>query len=388
MKQILLATLYCLLLFPTVSSAQYATINYDYERNYFGENQPLPAETDIIFTGEIPEGIHMIEVSIYNDKGKEGREPLKSTLWRKPPNSNSGLFNAPVNYSLKSGKKYDITINYYKHLSDAEKEKVFQQLSSTLDAYLDQTLGVKKKTIKLNRKTREIIADMNEIVTTGLDFYRSPTVGTFPGFSDIVHQKIDNLESRKLSEGAHLYDAEDKETARRMYRKSLTDDLKKMVHSEVRFVMNHEMGVLTDVRRIDDYRVEDKPSWFTVNVGYGGVYLDGKLDNTSSFGNAPYAGIGVPLSTSSVAPRFLRNASLSVGLFLKNFENDEREEISGPVFNRPIYAGLDYRIFQFVSLNVGASILEGTDENNDSDIFIRPFLGVSARINISMSLGK
>lgn len=373
------------------SFAQYTTMSFDYEKNRFGENQPLPAEKPLIITGLTPPNIDIVEIKIFTAKGKAGREALGTATWKRPFNKSSDDFSLPVNYELKASKKYDLMISFYEQITPGQRQEIYAQLTTTLDAYLLQSFNYKKEGIKLVRNTKEMMADMNEIVTAGLSMYRSRTLQNFNGFSDIVRQKLEQLEKTNFSKAKHIYTTGQQSEQKNAYRDQLISELKKLIHAEVRFVLNHELAILVDSRYIDDYPTEDRSSYFALNIGYGGVYLNDKIDDFNSFGDSPYIGVGLPFSTSTIAPRFFQNASLTLGVFTRNFENDQGEKITGPIFDRPIYAGLDYKLFQFVRINLGAALLEKISNNgaeSSSNLLIRPFIGVSGKINISVDLDK
>jgi len=66
------------------------------------------------------------------------------------------------------------------------------------------------------------------------------------------------------------------------------------------------------------------------------------------------------------------------------------------IVGRPVYLGLDYKLFEFVRFNAGAAFLEKTEMivsgaeagQTNTKAFIRPFVGLSARIDLSIGFGK
>ena len=96
--RIFLSTLFLAAAFLNHLNAQYATVNFDYEKARFGENQPLPAETPIVFTGPATADIDIVEVRIYSSKGKEKRDPLTFADWKRPKDKSGATnFNVLVN---------------------------------------------------------------------------------------------------------------------------------------------------------------------------------------------------------------------------------------------------------------------------------------------------
>ena len=143
-----LSVLALMLLFFSQATAQYATVNFDYEKARFGENQPLPAETPIIFTGPITADIDIVEVRVFSPKGKEKREPLTLADWKRPKDKSGATnFNVLVNYKLRASKKYDIEVTYFRLISDKERQALASRLSQTVDTYIDSQMSSGDKRI-------------------------------------------------------------------------------------------------------------------------------------------------------------------------------------------------------------------------------------------------
>ena len=393
MKKIICSFLCALFLF-TSTEAQYTLVQFDYEMLSFNENKPLPSEVKLVFSGDAGQATDMVEVKIFGNKNKDNREALATGFWKRREVEGATTFKVPVNYKLQAAKKYDLHVNYYKSISDAERQQLYAALSNNLDAYLSQSFGAGKKSIKLSSKTKQVMHDINQIVVQALAPYRNTSNAYhFEGFSDIVRQKLEAIEDAKLTNAKNVVNVEDKHAARLQYRDQLTGELKKLVRSELAFSLNTELVKLVDRREIEDYETEKRPGYFAVNVGYGAVYLDGNIDNLT-YGTSPYIGLSFPLATSTLAPKFFRNASFAFGIFMSNLENENDEKVTGPIIKRPFYFGLDYKLFQFVRFNAGGVLLEeqegsgGPVSELSNRIFVQPFIGLSARFNIQLSLEK
>ena len=89
---------------------------------------------------------------------------------------------------------------------------------------------------------------------------------------------------------------------------------------------------------------------------------------------------------------------MNVGVFINNFKDDSGVELTGPIFKRPYYVGLGYKVFRFVRVNAGATFLEdistaGVNGINDltgleDRVVIRPMIGISAEIKLWTSLAE
>ncbi len=363
--------------------AQHATVVYNYERNYFNENQPLPAESHFLLSGAITEDVTLVGVEIY--KPQKRNKPLYATDWKRPAGSDAVLFSLPVNYKLRGNGEYDIKITYMRNLSQAEREYLKVRLFQTLDSYLSSSLQVNRNNIKLLRSSRDMMNDMNTIVEDGLQIYKNRSGLEFDGFSDIVKGKLAQIEDVKLKKGKFLFGKSKKES-KALYVQQLINDLEQVVHNETEQYLNSELMTVSDAKWITDYPTGKAPGGLSVNVGYGGVYFDGDFDDMD-YDAAPFVGVSLPFGRTAFSS-FLGNASLSAGVFLTNMENENGETVTGPIIDRPSYLALGYRLFRFVRFNVGATFLETETSAGDNDLSVRPFVGLSAEINLSVGIGK
>ena len=373
---------------------QYATVTFDPAMRTFNNFEPLPSEEDMMFTGAVPANVNVVEFQFFRGKNKDYKDPLYVANWERGAGDKSVSFKLPINYKLNANKKYDIRVKYFQKVEKTNREKIYGALKNNLDAYLGQTLQSSNKKIKLTKSSKEMMKDLNTIVNYGLREYRVTNGIPFEGFSDLVKGQINAIDDKNLNEV--LFDASNtsQAMASAKYRDQLIRDLQTLIHSEVRFVLNSDISRLINQYDIPDIKTESRNGYFSINVGYGAVYIDGNIDNLE-YGTAPYVGLAFPLSTSTIAPKFFRNASITLGIFTKNFKDiGDRGTITGPIVKRPIYLGLDYKLFQFIRFNVGAAALEeesantGTVSGIENRVFFRPFVGLSAKINLSIGLDK
>ena len=363
---------------------QSASVVYNYERNHFNENQPLPAETYFVLSGAIGSDISIVDVEIYRPRHKENAKPLFETVWKRPFKDQKEVFTLPVNYKLRNGNKYDFKITYYRSITDAEKEYIRLKLLQSLDSYLLGAVEVKKRSVRLLKPRRQIISDLNAIVSDGLINYRSRTELQFDGFSDVVRNKLEQIEDADLNKGKFLFQ-NGKKDARTQYANKLLQDLVAAVHTEAEQYLNTDLAATYDSKMVDDYPTERNKLTFSVNGGYGGVYFDGNFDDLD-YDGAPFVGLSFPLGRKAFSP-FWSNTSLSVGVFVTNMEDNDGNTITGPLIKRPFYVGLGYKVFKFIRLNAGATFLEKENKSGSDDLMIRPFVGASAEFNISISAG-
>lgn len=381
------------------TNAQYTTVTFDFDKSYFGENQPLPAERSMMFSGAIPSEINMVEVSIFSYKGKDSRRPLYTNLWRQAKDGNAKVFNLPMNQKLRASTKYDIEITYFKAVSESERMVLNERLTEKLHSFIDFSLTDGKKGIKLIKSEKKMVKAMNEMVQKDMQHYRNAVQVPYVGFSELVAMKLKQIKSTsiKVEKAKAETKAERKSienAAKSQLRQNLINELKELVSKETADITAGDWSVIADSRYVDNYETEGKQSSFAVNFGYGGVYLSGKVSDNLTYGNSPYLGLSFPLGNTTFAPKILSNSSITLGAFVNNFKDENNNVVTGPVFGRPIYLGLDYKLFQFVRFNAGATLLEGmkaTDELNTDftkTVYVRPFIGVSAKINLAIGLDR
>lgn len=380
------------LLGSSMLQAQYKGVFFDYEKLVFGENQPLPAESHIMLQGEVKPEISMVELDILEPKGKDTRLPLYTSHWKRAKDLEQQRFMLPINFKLKGSAEYDLHLKYYTPIDSAEVSRLRNTLEAYLDTYLEQVIGVKKNSISLEQNERQIIRSLNKVVHKGLDMYRNRTDTDFEGFSDLVKFKLRQIATTSLNKGKILFRKEDKKDAKDAYRSKLIGELKMMIKSEVRQYMNLEWMKLVDNKYIDNYSTEKRKRTIAIQAGFGGVYLDG-ANNSFSIGASPFVGLAFPLSKRSTKSKFLNNLSITVGVFLLDLQGPNNTLVSGPIFKRPTYIGLSYKLFRFIQINAGATFLEdagtaGQLAGLQNRVYIRPFIGVSAQVDLWMDFSK
>ncbi len=382
-----------LIIFINNVQAQYETVLLNYEKSYFGENQPLPAEKYFIINGTIRPDVHYVEIQLFSAKGKADRKPLETNFWKRDFNNSTPAFNLPVNYKLKEGKDYDILLNFFRTITEKERAKLTRDIFGTLDAYVDQSFNMSNKKLKLLRNNRQVINDMNEIVERGMSLYRSRTLATFPGFSDMVKLKLEQIEGIKLKKAEKMEMETDTTGARMNLRSKLIKELKYILHKESAPYLNAEIYVLLDDKYIDNYPTETirNAYYLAPHFGYGGVAFNTNPDEFS-YDSDMYVGLSVPLAKRS-KNKFLSNTSISFGAFISNFEDGDGNKISGPLFKIPTYVSLGYRPFGFFRIQAGVAFLEdastaGTVSGFEDKVEIRPFVGISAELNVWFNLSN
>lgn len=363
------------------AQAQYETLILNYEKSCFGENEPLPVRKNFLVNGVVQSNIQYVEVSLYPTRGLDAA-PVYENYWKRGLNSKNLNFTVPINFKLREGREYDIHIKYYRTTTKAERQKLAEDLSKTLQAYISQAFEVSTKELDLVNGSRRTLNDLNAIVFRGLSNYRTrTTAGHFQGFSDVVQLKLKQMDDLKLKQGA--IDANDRQS-RLAFKGKMMNELYLALATELEQVINADLYILADDVYIDDYPTEKVQNYLPVNIGYGGALLDANSSNFN-YGAAPYLGLSIPFGKEGGSSPFWSKTSLSLGAFINNVTDQNGITYTGPIVKRPVYAAMGYRAYRFVRFNVGAVALENT---NNNAVQIVPFVGLSAEFNLSVQLAK
>ena len=363
----------------TVATAQRQTVFYDFAKNTFGDFQELPSEEFILITGALPPGCQLVEIAMFDDEIEDVEDALYVGAWTASGTTGNRDFAVPINKRLTPGNDYSFQISFFNDVTGEARTKLYEQVRRNLEAYLNLNYSIKDDgELKLERSPRKLRRELDQIVSQSMRQYRITSPGAFEGFSDIILEQLDDLDGKQVSTAGGSSPA--------------LQSLMTLMDGELRSMLNQDIVMLRNQRVVNDVEAEDKPGYFSIVGGYGAVYYDGDLDDLD-YGDGAFVGLGFPFSATKVAPKILRNAELSVGVFVNDFEIDGRD-FTGPIVERPIFVGLDYKLFSFVRLNAGAVFLEEDDgnedmfDNLDTRVRVRPFVGLSAKLNLSLSLDK
>ncbi len=383
---ILLLFIFVIISFET--SAQYKSVNYDFEKNWFGENQKLPAETPWMLNGELPPGIGLIEVQVYTSENIQNRSPEHRSTWSQGMEKSQTNFSIPVNHNLRGNSKYTIAINYYRSTDRKELDTLRSMVYEAASAYLDLNVVSQKNSVTLKKHPRLMKQDLDKLVGDGLSLYRNELNIDFPGFSQLVSDQLENLEDLRLRDGRFNVlkkEGEEENSERVLYFNQQLDNLKQIVRREIDQYLSYNFYTLAISRIVPDYETEKTRTILPINLGYGVMYDEGDFDNLS-YATSPFVGISIPLANKKFSSKFWSNTSLSAGVFINNFELDEGVEYTGPFIERPFYLALGYKTAHFIRFNAGVTVLENAD--GGGEVFVRPFIGASIELNLWLGLSR
>ena len=372
-------------------NAQFESVQYDFSKNWFGENEKLPAETSWMLSGELPPGISTVAVEIYGSAQRRN-PPLHRSVWtRASSEASASTFYIPVNYNLRSSSKYTIELKYYRKTTLAEMESIRQQVYEAASSYLELNIIASRNDVDLRKNPKMMVKDLNKLMEDGLVLFQSDLNRPFPGFSNLVEDQLKNMDELNLKKGKFNILKKDSvnsaENDRKIeYFKSQLENLKQVVKREIDQYLSNDFSILEISRVVPDYKTEHTRTVIPVNVGYGVVHNKGGIDGDFDYDASPYVGISFPLANPNFSGKFWSNSSLSAGVFVNNFAFDNGMEYTGPLLGRPFYVAYGYKTAYFIRFNLGATILENTSGNTKP--FVRPFIGASIEINLWMGLSR
>lgn len=385
MKQAIL--LLCASVIYLNTSAQVDNINYDYEQNELNSSLPIPAENYFRINGSAEKRCEAVDISIYDDLSKNHPQLLYQNAWWRSKDDIGGSFSVPMRYKLHGNSDYDFRVTFYRNTNPTEIASLKSNLHSLLDEYVNASLDVNSKQIQLGNRVYQIRSDLNALVIQGMQNYESRLHEQFPGFSDLVVKKLQQLNGLRLHKGLFQFNADSANTAQQKaaYLNKMKDELDAILHNEVDQYLNTPLLIAFEQRTIKGVKTEKTSTILPLNFGYGAFYYAKDPNNNSlNYSSGAYAGISIPLANRAFN-KFLGNTSISAGVFLQNFTNNNGDKITGPVIKRPIYGALGFKIFQFIRLNAGGVLIEQhhtTSAGTDKTLKVRPMVGISAEINI------
>ncbi|MFN2424148.1 MAG: hypothetical protein ABR572_10275 [Cryomorphaceae bacterium] len=366
--------------------AQYETVVYDYSKNWFGENQPLPAEERWMLTGETPEGIKMVELQIFQSGNRSDRL-LHASDYQRAEGSESTRFTIPVNYKLHGNTAYDFKVLYFQEAGDGDMRRLSDMVNAALTSYLNQSVVAGKRQVSLAKHPRIIIQDLDQIVMDGLELYRNRMGISFDGFSDIVYDKLERMDDLKLKAARFNIlkepDADERQTRVAYFQQNM-EELAQLMAREVNHYLSGSFYVLREARRVTNYKSESTRWTLPINLGYAAVY-DNLTSDDFAVEGAPMVGISFPLGNPNFSGKFLSNSSLSAGLLLQNVTLDGDRVQQGPLVNRPLYFAYGYKTAYFLRINAGATVME---EVGTGTVRLSPFIGLSVELNLWLGLNR
>lgn len=379
MKRPILLTL---LSIPLFLSAQIESVPYDIIKNQLNGGTPIPAEEPFTIKGLLPEGVKAVRMEVHKRKKQENAD--FTYVWKAPFDYKVEEYELNVSDPLRSNKPYTFVFSFFKKAEPGSLRNLREGLHENLGAYVRANYQIDRRGFTSLSPRKTVLINLSNIVRTGASQYEQFIASDFRGFSDIVAQKLEQLEKVKLKDAKFSVfgGKKDLDSAKVVFAERQIDQLIGILHAEVDQYLNKDMLVLVDKREVADMRTEKLPSYLPINVGYGGAYFSGNFSNFD-YGSAPHVGISIPLGNRTFT-KYLGNASISAGVMLLNMENNDDQTISGPLIQRPIYAALGYQFLNVFRFHVGGTLTSRENLSGTEIISVYPYVGLSFEFDINI----
>jgi hypothetical protein len=392
MKKFLLG-MSCLLLLISNLSAQKKSILLEPQTRKINQGDPLPTQSNFDIQVPVSSQTGIIRVNVF--KGNNSSDVIQTNVWTRPVNFTGEFAELPFDVRLKNNSKYGFDVLIYTLLSDTEKVALNELVHQGLINYLNASMEATSKGIDVEKDAERLVNDLNAVVRKSLTWYRNTQQRQFEGFSDIVKLKIQQIERARLNNAKFnvVRNSGDslltQEEVKARYANRLMDEVQQVVLGEVDNYLSLDFVKLSDSFVIPNRITERAQTVLPLFVGYGGVYLGGSLKNLE-YDSQPYAGLSFPLGRGTES--HYGRTSFILGIFLSNLKDAAGGTVTGPIVDRPVFAGLGFRIYDFLNFNAGV-VATSTEKQTIADvktenIELRPFIGLNAQFNLWLGLNK
>ncbi|MEY3398251.1 MAG: hypothetical protein RL220_845, partial [Bacteroidota bacterium] len=103
------------------------------------------------------------------------------------------------NFRLRESTEQRIIINYYEPIEQEQSDRLQDLINASLSLYLDQNIAREKNKLVLRKPRKQMVREMNEIVSGSVKYYDFKEVQPFEGFSAAIDEKLAYLEKLDLS---------------------------------------------------------------------------------------------------------------------------------------------------------------------------------------------
>lgn len=392
MKKIVAGICY-LILTLNYLNAQKKSILLEPQTRKINQGDPLPSQSSFDIQVPVGKEIGIIKLNVF--RGNKSSDIIQRAYWTRPVNFRGDFAEIPVDVRLHNNSKYGFDVTLYALISDSEKNNLKEIIHQNISNYINATVESNRKAIDVDKSSGKLMQDLNTVVRKSLTYYRNIQQREFEGFSDIVALKIKQVSNARLSNANYNIirtPADSLKTSddlKAVYANQLKNDLLQTILNETDNYLSLDFVKFYDSFVIPNRVTERSQTVLPLFVGYGGVYLGGSI-NDIEYDSQPYAGFSFPLGRGTES--HYGRTSFILGIFLANFKNGAGNTITGPIVNKPVFAGLGFRLYDFINLNAGmvATSMEKQNLSNikTSDIQLKPFIGLNAQFNLWLGLNK
>ncbi len=375
MKKIFL--LLAALAISTFTFAQMQTLLLNSKYLQFDNGRELPAEQAFIINTDVLGTVDLVKMELSNSPLKQNKL-LNESTWVRKENDKTTVAILPNYFKLKSGNTYNFRFLYFRKMKETERQQITKMLGTTVQAFLRTNIEFKGNKYLFKNSPKDIYASMNSLLSETMVNYETRRGSTAPKWSGIIENMLYTMAKSKVTT----------DTSGKEMMDNAFVVLLKQVNNETAMLANTYEYTVQDVVSIMDYPTEKTMNTLSLNIGYAGIYNSGDFTNLDYY-SGPYLGISFPLGNRAFNSNFWSKASLSAGIFLTDFETSNSIKISGPIVKKPLYFGAGYKVFKFLRLQAGATVLEETNLlSGGKSVYMKPFVGLSMEFQLWLGVNK
>jgi hypothetical protein len=173
------------------------------------------------------------------------------------------------------------------------------------------------------------------------------------------------------------------------YSSQLQKELYRIILTELDNYLDMEFVQRYDNFIVSNQFTERTQAVLPLFIGYGAVYFSGNVRDLE-YDAKPYAGFSIPLGRGD--GKYFSRTTFIMGVFLNNFKDGNDVTITGPIVDRPVFAGLGFRVYDFINFNAGMVATSTSKQNlgniKTENIHLYPFVGLNFQFNLWLGVGK
>ena len=392
--RLLLITVITLITLATTVTAQKRSVLVEPQKRKINQDAPLPAQAYFNIQVPVSSETGIVQVNIY--KGKNTNDLFEQAYWVRPVNFAGDFAELPIDSKLKSNSNYSFQVTIYNQLGDSQRVRLHQLLHRHIDNYLDAILQTDNNRLDLARKPTQVMVDLNLIVNKSLSGYRNLQNKSFEGFSETAQLKMQQVENARMKNAAYNIDKAARDSAAGnetdvtfSYASQLRNQLDTVLFTELDNYLDLDFVAVYDSFVVKNQFTERTQAVLPLFVGYGAVYFSGNVRNLE-YDSKPYAGFSIPLGRGD--GKYFSRTTFIMGIFLSNFKDGNDSTLTGPIVDRPVFAGLGFRVFDFINFNAGMVATSSTKQNlsniKTENIKLYPFIGLNFQFNLWLGVNK
>ena len=367
--------------------AQNTIVKVDFETSSFKNIDKLPHSNPFIVEGEVFADVELVEVSIFQEKGKK---PLNSYVWNRNSKNQSETFTILIPEYLKSNSRYDFNITTFRLMSEKEKNNLKDNLARRIIFYLRNQYSFDGKNVELNN-SKAVFSGLEVLIFDAIHYQRSKNGIEFKGLSKVVKDELDNQSGFKFRRLLRKTKGMERDSISNQLINRKISHLTELIMSEVMPFLNSQLVQQKNDVAIKSVPTEKEPFTLPVN---GGLYVwntNTNINNVSVNNTSITPGIGfsIPFKRDlRIKNKALDSFALSFGVLTSPISDATGTDLVTPTVNLPVYAGLGIRFFDVIRLNVASLIVAEQGISNVNNLQFFPTIGLTFELNLWMGVKK